>query len=93
MSQRLDLERRCPVTGQPGPLRRSKRSHHRRNLGLGLGPHYCIGAPLGKLIIWVAFAELLDRVTHLQRDRSVRLDRRDGLSQPFRELRVMFEAR
>ena len=87
------MERRCPVTGQPGPLRRSKRSHHRRNLGLGLGPHYCIGAPLGKLMIRVAFAELLDRVTRLQRDKSVPLNRRDGLSRPFRELRITFEAR
>ena len=64
-----------------------------RNLSFGLGPHYCIGAPLGKLMIRVAFAELLDRVTRLQRDSSVRLDRRDGLSQPFRELRVTFKAR
>jgi cytochrome P450 len=64
-----------------------------RNLCFGLGPHYCIGAPLGKLMIRVAFAELLHRVTRLQRDTSVRLDRRDGLSQPFRELRVTFEAR
>ena len=64
-----------------------------RNLCFGLGPHYCIGAPLGKLIIRVAFAELLDRVTRLQRDSGVRLDRRDGLSQPFRELRVTFKAR
>ena len=44
-------------------------------------------------MIRVAFAELLHRVTRLQRDTSVRLDRRDGLSQPFRELRVTFEAR
>jgi len=64
-----------------------------RNLCFGLGPHYCIGAPLGKLIIRVALAELLDRVTRLQRDKSVRLNRRDGLSRPFRELRVTFEAR
>jgi len=64
-----------------------------RNLCFGLGPHYCIGAPLGKLIIRVAFAELLDRVTRLQRDKSVRLNRRDGLSQPFRELRVTFKVR
>ena len=91
MSQRLDLERRCPVTGQSGPLRRPKRSH--RNLCFGLGPHYCIGAPLGKLMVRVAFGELLDRVAHLQRDISVPLNRRDGLSRPFRELRVTFEAR
>jgi cytochrome P450 len=64
-----------------------------RNLCFGLGPHYCVGAPLGKLMIRVAFAELLDRVTHLQRDKSVRLNRRDGLSQPLGELRVTFKAR
>jgi len=64
-----------------------------RNLCFGLGPHYCIGAPLGKLMIRVAFAELLDRVTRLQRDKSVPLRRRDGLSRPFRELRITFEAR
>ena len=64
-----------------------------RNLCFGLGPHYCIGAPLAKLMIRVAFAELLDRVTHLQRDKSVRLNRREGLSRPFRELRVTFKAR
>ena len=64
-----------------------------RNLCFGLGPHDRVGTPLGKLMIRVAFAELLHRVTHLQRDTSVRLDRRDGLSQPFRELRVTFEAR
>jgi len=64
-----------------------------RNLSFGLGPHYCIGAPLGKLMIRVAFAELLDRVTRLQRDKSVPLNRRDGLSRPFRELRITFEAR
>ena len=64
-----------------------------RNLCFGLGPHFCIGAPLGKLMIQVAFAELLDRITHLQRDKSVPLIRRDGLSRPFRELRVTFEAR
>jgi len=34
-----------------------------------------------------------DLVTHLQRDKSVRLNRRDGLSRPFRELRVTFKAR
>jgi cytochrome P450 len=64
-----------------------------RNLCFGLGPHYCIGAPLGKLMIRVAFAELLDRITRLQRDKSVPLRRRDGLSRPFRELRITFEAR
>ena len=64
-----------------------------RNLCYGLGPHYCIGAPLAKLMVRVAFGELLDRVTHLQRDKSVPLNRRDGLSRPFRELRVTFEAR
>ena len=64
-----------------------------RNLCFGLGPHYCIGAPLGKLMVRVAFGELLDRVAHLQRDISVPLNRRDGLSRPFRELRVTFEAR
>ncbi len=62
-----------------------------RNLCYGLGPHYCIGAPLAKLMIQVAFAELLDRVTGLRRDTSVPLDRRDGLSRPFRELRITFE--
>ena len=64
-----------------------------RNLCVGLGPHYCIGAPLGKLMIGVAFAELLERVTHLQRDKSLPLIRRDGLSRPLRELRVTFDAR
>ena len=64
-----------------------------RNLSFGLGPHYCIGAPLGKLMIRVAFAELLDRITHLQRDKSLPLRRRDGLSRPFHELRIIFEAR
>ena len=64
-----------------------------RNLCFGLGPHYCIGAPLGKLMIGVAFAELLERVTHLQRDKSLPLIRRDGLSRPLRELRVTFDAR
>ena len=64
-----------------------------RNLCYGLGPHYCIGAPLARLMIRVAFAELLARVTHLQRDKSAPLRRRDGLSRPFRELRVTFEAR
>jgi len=64
-----------------------------RNLCFGLGPHYCIGAPLGNLMIRVAFAELLDRVTRLQREKSVPLRRRDGLSRPFRELRITFEAR
>ncbi len=63
-----------------------------RNLCYGLGPHYCIGAPLARLVIQVAFAELLDRVTHLRRDSSVPLNRRDGLSQPPLQLRVTFEA-
>ena len=64
-----------------------------QNLCYGLGPHYCIGAPLAKLMIQVAFATLLDRVTHLQRDPRVPLERRDGLSRPYRELRVTFKAR
>jgi cytochrome P450 len=64
-----------------------------RNLCFGLGPHYCIGARLGKLMIRVAFAELMDRITRLQRDKSVPLNRRDGLSRPFGELRITFEAR
>ena len=91
MSQRLDLERRCPVTGQSGPLRRPKRSH--RNLGLRARSALLHRGALGKLLVRVAFGELLDRVAHLQRDSSVRLDRRDGLGQPFRELRVTFKAR
>jgi cytochrome P450 len=64
-----------------------------RNLCYGLGPHYCIGAPLAKLMIQVAFAELLDRVSHLHRDPSVPLNRRDGLSRPYRELRITFQTR
>jgi len=64
-----------------------------RNLCYGLGPHYCIGAPLAKLMIQIAFAELLAQVTHLQRDVSVPLNRRDGLSRPYRELRITFQAR
>jgi cytochrome P450 len=64
-----------------------------RNLCFGLGPHYCIGAPLARLMIQIAFAELLDRVTRLQRDPSVPLNRRDGLSRPYRELHITFQAR
>jgi cytochrome P450 len=64
-----------------------------RNLCYGLGPHYCIGAPLAKLMIQVAFAELLDRIAHLRRDPSTPLIRRDGLSRPYRELRIIFQAR
>jgi len=79
------------VFGDGGTLDYSRQQT--RNLSFGLGPHYCIGAPLGKLMIRVAFAELLDRVTRLQRDKSVPLNRRDGLSRPFRELRITFEAR
>jgi cytochrome P450 len=62
-----------------------------RNLCYGLGPHYCIGAPLAKLMIQIAFAELLDRVTHLRLDPSVPLNRRDGLSRPYRELPITFD--
>ena len=58
-----------------------------------VGPHYCIGAPLAKLMIQIAFAELLGQVTRLQRDPSVPLNRRDGLSRPYRELRITFQAR
>ena len=43
-------------------------------------------------MIQLAFAELLDQVTHLRRDRNVPLSRRDGLSRPFRELRITFDA-
>jgi cytochrome P450 len=59
----------------------------------GLGPHYSIGVPLAKLMIQVAFAELLARITHLQRDASAPLDRRDRLSRPYRELHITFEVR
>jgi cytochrome P450 len=34
----------------------------RRHLGLGHGPHFCIGAPLGRLLARVSFEELLPRV-------------------------------
>ncbi len=34
-----------------------------RHLGLGHGPHFCIGAPLGRLLARLAFAEVLPR-TH-----------------------------
>ena len=64
-----------------------------RNLCYGLGPHYCIGAPLARLMIQIAFAELLERVTHLRRDQSRPLSRRDGLGRPLRELYVTFDAR
>ena len=64
-----------------------------RNLCYGLGPHYCIGAPLAKLMIQIAFAELLVRVTRLQRDPRMPLNRRDGLSRPYRELRITFQPR
>jgi hypothetical protein len=35
----------------------------------------------------------MDRVTYLQREPSVPLSRRDGLSRPYREFRVTFQAR
>jgi hypothetical protein len=44
-------------------------------------------------MIQIAFAELLGQVTRLQRDPSVPLTRRDGLSRPYRELRITFQAR
>jgi len=44
-------------------------------------------------MIQIAFAELLGQVTHLQRDVSVPLNRRDGLSRPYSELRIKFQAR
>jgi cytochrome P450 len=37
-----------------------------RHLALGVGPHYCIGAPLAKAELGALYTALLDQVTHVE---------------------------
>jgi len=64
-----------------------------RPTSFGLGPHHCIGIHLGRMVIRVAFEELLARFTGFDRDRSMPLTVRDGSSQPLPALPVTFRIR
>jgi len=64
-----------------------------RPLAFGLGPHHCIGIHLARMVIRVAFEELLTRFTGFDRDRSMPLPVYDGPSQPLPALPVTFRIR
>jgi cytochrome P450 len=50
------------------PERLDIRRSPNRHLGFGLGPHFCLGAPLARLEVRLALGALLDRCPRLQRD-------------------------
>lgn len=64
-----------------------------RPLAFGLGPHHCVGIHLARMVIRVAFEELLARFTGFDRDRSMPLAVYDGPAQPLPALPVTFRLR
>lgn len=75
----------------PGTLDFGRRDS--RPLGFGIGPHRCVGMHLARLVLQIAFGELLSRLADFDRDRTVPLTVRDGMSWPLEKLPVTFRKR
>ena len=56
------------------PERFDPRRSPNRHLGFGLGPHFCLGAPLARLELRIALSTLLEKLPRLQRDHKERID-------------------
>lgn len=54
----------------PEPERFDIRRSPNKHLGFGLGPHFCLGAPLARLEVRTALAVLLEKFPRLERDPS-----------------------
>jgi cytochrome P450 len=59
-----------------------------RHIAFGLGPHFCIGAPLSRAEGQIAFATLTRRMPNLELDRAPHWDLDKPNSRVLRELPV-----
>jgi cytochrome P450 len=88
--QMLNAANRDPdVFTAPDMFRLDRKPNN--HLAFGLGPHFCIGAPLARTEGRIVFAALLDRFPRMRRDgEALRWDTAKPNSRVLRSLRVSF---